>query len=27
IDTAMEWATRVPISDKGSVELRPRLQM
>ncbi|MBX5158560.1 MULTISPECIES: YciI family protein [unclassified Rhizobium] len=27
IDTALEWATRVPISDKGSVEVRPRLQM
>jgi hypothetical protein len=27
MDTALEWATRVPISDKGSVEVRPRLQM
>ncbi|MGO7223778.1 YciI family protein, partial [Rhizobium ruizarguesonis] len=27
IDTALVWATRVPISDKGSVEVRPRLQM
>jgi hypothetical protein len=27
LDAALEWATRVPISDSGSVEVRPRLQM
>ncbi|MDO3433043.1 YciI family protein [Rhizobium sp. CBN3] len=27
LDAALEWATRVPISDRGSVEVRPRLQM
>ena len=26
-DTALEWATRVPVSAEGSVEVRPRLQM
>jgi len=25
--TALEWATRVPVSSEGSVEVRPRLQM
>ncbi len=27
IDTALEWATRVPVSQQGSVEVRPLLQM
>lgn len=27
LDTALEWATRVPISRQGSVEVRPRLAM
>lgn len=27
LDAALEWAVRVPISQEGSVEVRPRLQM
>ena len=27
LDTALEWATRVPVSKHGSVEIRPKLQM
>ncbi|MDK4702705.1 MULTISPECIES: YciI family protein [unclassified Rhizobium] len=27
LDAALEWALRVPISQQGSVEIRPRLQM
>ncbi|MFK0161981.1 YciI family protein [Rhizobium sp. NPDC090279] len=27
LDAALEWAVRVPISQHGSVEVRPRLQM
>lgn len=27
LDTALEWATRVPVSNSGSVEVRPKLQM
>ncbi|KQV66107.1 YciI family protein [Rhizobium sp. Root1220] len=27
LDTALEWATRVPVSEQGSVEVRPGLQM
>jgi hypothetical protein len=27
LDTALEWATRVPVSEQGSVEIRPRLQV
>ncbi|MBW9053851.1 YciI family protein [Rhizobium mesosinicum] len=27
LDTALAWATRVPVSEQGSVEIRPRLQV
>jgi hypothetical protein len=27
LDAALEWALRIPISQQGSVEIRPRLQM
>ena len=27
IDAAMEWAARVPITEQGSVEVRPLLEM
>lgn len=27
LDTALEWAVRVPVSPQGSVEIRPRLLM
>jgi hypothetical protein len=27
LDTALEWATRVPVSEHGSVEVRARLRM
>ncbi|MDL2401169.1 YciI family protein [Rhizobium mayense] len=27
LDAALEWAVRVPVSQHGSVEVRPRLQM
>ena len=27
LDAALEWAVRVPVSQQGSVEVRPRLQM